>query len=116
MKVTTLSESPSYITPEGKMTPLMANENLSVIHLELPMGLRVPPHSHPFPGIILLTSGSVTLTGEEEKLLHEGDIVEIPADYPAGLYANEASKAILLSAPSRYKDLKEMYERFNHIF
>jgi len=116
MKVTSFKNSRSYETSEGRMTPLLVKENLSVIHLDLPKGLQVQPHSHPHPGILFLITGSITMQGDEEITLHEGDIAEIPADYTVGLYANELSRAVLLSAPSRYRDMNELYDCFDKIF
>ena len=116
MNVIELLKNPSYDTPEGKMTPLLVNKNLSVIHLELPAGMEVTPHSHPHEGIFMLISGSVSLVGDEPKEMKEGDIAVIPPGYPVGINSHSSSKAVLLSASARYESIEELQDRLNQLF
>ncbi len=93
------------------MKPLFVSEELKVIHLKIPAGLTVHPHSHPNPGTIILLKGSVRLNAEDPVLLREGDVAHIPADYTVGLESEIEAEALLVSSPSGYRNIEELYKR-----
>ncbi len=93
------------------MKPLFVSEELKVIYLKIPAGLKVRPHSHPNPGNIILLKGSVKFTAENPVILQEGDMAHVPADYTVGLESEVEAEALLISSPSGYKTIEELYER-----
>ena len=93
------------------MKPLFVSEDLKVIHLKIPAGLKVRPHSHPNPGNIILLKGSVSLNAEDQVLLQEGDMAHIPADYTVGLESGSEAEALLISSPSGFLNIEEHYKR-----
>lgn len=98
-------------TPEGIMKPLLVTEYLKVIHLKIPAGLKVTPHSHPTPGNIILLKGAIKLNAEDPVFLKEGDVASIPADYVVGLESETEAEAFLVSSPSGFKNIGELYQR-----
>lgn len=98
-------------TPEGIMKPLLVSEDLKVIHLKIPAGLKVKPHSHPTPGNIILLKGAIKLNAEDPVSLNEGDVASIPAGYVVGLESETEAEAILVSSPSGFTDIGELYRR-----
>lgn len=94
------------------MAPLFADENVSILHLNLPAGLQMKPHSHPATMIMIMTKGSVTVIGKEAVDISTGDLAYFPGGTDMGLDCYEDSEAILLTIPSRYKRTEEFRETF----
>ena len=115
MIVHRFSELKEFPTSEGVMKPLIVSEDLKVIHLKIPAGLKVHPHSHPHSGNLFLIKGLIRLKGEDSVVLKKGDMVHIPADYTVGLESEEESEALLISSPSGYKSIEELYRRLEGI-
>lgn len=111
MIISRFNELKEFQTPEGIMKPLFVSEDLKVIHLKIPAGLEVRPHSHPNPGNIILLKGSVRLNAENPVLLQEGDSAHIPADYTVGLESEGEAEALLVSSPSGFRNIKELYKK-----
>jgi quercetin dioxygenase-like cupin family protein len=111
MIISRFDELKEFQTSEGVMKPLFVSEELKVIHLKIPAGLKVRPHSHPSPGNLLLLKGAIKLNAVDPVLLQEGDVAHIPADYTVGLESETEAEALLISSPSGYKTIEELYER-----
>lgn len=116
MNVFKLKEAESFQTSEGTMTPLFVNEKVAVTHLKIPAGLKVRPHSHPGDGMLVLTEGSIKLTCEDPATLEAGDMAYVPGGTEVGLDCEEDSAALLLSVPSKYKDVDEFREVLRKMF
>ncbi len=116
MKIYRFDESESFQTPEGLMTPLFANNHLTVTHLKVPAGIHVRPHSHPWDGILIIINGFVRLIGTTTFDMKAGDLAYIPAGFEVGLDCQEYFEAILLSTPSPYKTLEEFRNRLEGMF
>ena len=116
MKVFKLKEAESFQTSEGMMTPLFANEKVAVTHLEIPKGLNIKPHSHQGDGILILTKGSIKLTCEDPATLEAGDMAYVPGCTEVGLECGVDSAALLLSVPSKYRDVKEFRDVLRKMF
>lgn len=111
MIISRFDELKEFQTSEGTMKPLFVSEELKVIHLKIPAGLKVRPHSHPNPGNLLLLKGSVRLNAEKTVLLQAGDMAHIPADYTVGLESEAEAEALLISSPSGYRSINELYRK-----
>ncbi|WP_456329318.1 cupin domain-containing protein [Archaeoglobus sp.] len=109
MEVVRFNEMEEFNTPEGVMKPLFVSEKIAVIHLKIPAGLKVEPHSHPRDGIMILTKGRVRLASEREKAeINTGDLAFIPANFVTGLECEDDAEAILISLGAHYKTLDEL--------
>jgi len=105
MEVVRFNEMEEFDTPEGIMKPLLVSEKIAVIHLKIPPGLKVEPHSHPRDGIIVLTKGGVKLNDVE---LEAYDLAYIPTNFEVGMECKEEAEAILISISPDYKSLDEL--------
>ncbi len=105
MEVVRFEEMEEFNTPEGIMKPLFVSEKIAVIHLKIPAGLKVEPHSHPRNGMMILIKGRVKLNDVELKVY---DLVYIPANFEAGLECKEEAEAILVSIKPGYKSIEEL--------
>ncbi|HHV24983.1 MAG: hypothetical protein PHG79_04860 [Methanosarcina sp.] len=111
MIISRFNELKEFSTSEGIMKPLFVSEELKVIHLKIPAGLKDRPHSHPNPGNIVLLKGTVKFNAENPVILQEGDMAHIPADYIVGLESEAEAEALLISSPSGYKTIEELHKR-----
>jgi quercetin dioxygenase-like cupin family protein len=107
MDVYKLKNAESYQTSEGIMVPLFAYDNVSVVHINLPAGLQVKPHSHPAATIMIITKGSVKAIGNDAVDLGIGDLAFFPGGTEMGLESYEESEALILTIPSRYKRVED---------
>jgi quercetin dioxygenase-like cupin family protein len=98
----------SFPTPEGIITPIYASKKVAVMHIKLPAGLKVEPHSHDEDGILMVTKGSFRLTGDETIDLKSGDLVYVPEKVSAGIECDEDSEAVMLSVPSSYENVEAL--------
>ncbi len=105
MEIVRFNEMEEFDTPEGVMKPLFVSEKIALIHLKIPAGLKVKPHSHPRDGMIVLTKGRVKLNDAE---LGAYDFAYIPANFEVGLECKEEAEAILISIEPDYKSLEEL--------
>jgi len=115
MEVARAREVQPIHTPEGTMRPLLFGRNVSLIHLEVPVGLEVPPHSHPREGIVYCLRGNVELILEGQGVvslapdtagrLQPGQSVGLrnPGDCPAEL--------LLISSPPGARSAEELRAR-----
>ena len=101
---------------EGAMIPLFAYDNVSIVHLNLPAGLQVKPHSHPVATIMIMTKGFVKVIGKEAADIKTGDLAYFPGGTEMGLESYEESEAIILTIPSRYKRTEEFRETFKNYY
>lgn len=85
MDIYKLKDAESYQTSEGIMVPLFAYENVSVVHINLPAGLQVKPHSHPAATIMIITKGSVKAIGNDAVDLGIGDLAFFSGRYGDGI-------------------------------
>ena len=67
---------------------------LSFSWVHLKPGDSLLPHEHPMKGMIILTKGSVRLTGQKNLLLKEGDVVITPPFSSHGFDAIEESHGL----------------------
>ncbi|ACV24175.1 hypothetical protein [Methanocaldococcus fervens] len=105
MKVVRFDEMEEFNTPEGIMKPLFVSEKIAIIHLKIPSGLKVEPHSHPRDGMMYLIKGRVKLNNLE---LNANDFAYIPANFEVGLECEDEAEAILISVNPEYKSLDEL--------
>ena len=111
-------EAESFDTPEGTMTPLFVNEQVSIIRFSIPAGLTVPPHSHKSNSVAILLKGRLELTvGDEKKIVEENDVFFIPSDLVVGVSNPLQTTAELLAVayPSPYKSVGELKERLKSL-
>jgi quercetin dioxygenase-like cupin family protein len=104
----------SFDTPEGVMTPLFVNEQISIIRLSLPSKLAVPAHSHRNNIVAVVLRGRLEVfQGNERTALEEGDVFFTPADVALGISNPSQSDAEILavSYPSSYKSVEALKER-----
>jgi len=111
MIISRFNEAREFQTPEGIMKPLFVSDELKVIFLRIPAGLKVHPHSHPGPGNFLLLKGSVILHANDPVLLQEGDFAHIPAGYAIGLESRTEAEALLISSPSSFHSIEELCKK-----
>ncbi|RLG41903.1 MAG: hypothetical protein DRO01_02005 [Thermoproteota archaeon] len=107
MEVVRFNEMEEFNTPEGIMKPLFVSEKIVVIHLKIPTGLKVEPHSHSRDGIMILIKGKVRLISNDVDL-KVYDLVYIPVNFKIGLECKEEAEAILISIEPGYKSLEEL--------
>ena len=105
MEIVRFNEMEEFDTPEGIMKPLFVSEKVAIIHLKIPPGLKVEPHSHPRDGAMILTKGRVKLNDTE---LEAYDLAYIPANFEVGMECEEEAEAILISINPDYKSLDEL--------
>ena len=59
-------------TGEGIMRPFLFSDNVTLIHLEIPVGMSAPPHAHPRQGVMVCLRGELeVLSGDDRH--HPGD-------------------------------------------
>lgn len=101
-------------TGEGVMRPFLFTDNVALIHLEMPPGLEVPPHSHPKDGLLYCLAGELEIfSGDERFTLNKGTAVTVPANVEVGV-ANKSeglAECLLVSAPPTFKSAEELKER-----
>ena len=82
---------------------------LGVAWVRLGPGQVLEPHRHPIRSMIVVCRGQGILIDTEEKPLHEGDIVLVPADYLHGFRGLEPGGveglSIQLEGLGLYEDL-----------
>ncbi len=111
MQIVRFNEVREYETSEGILKPLFVSEELKMIHLKIPAGLKEIPHPHRIPENVLVTKGSVRLNADTSVLLQEGDMVHIPAHCTAGLESEGEAEVLLVSFISKPTEGKEIPER-----
>ncbi len=115
MDVARVSDVAPVVTPEGAMRPLLFGEHLSAIHLEVPSGLAVPPHSHPREGLAYCLGGSVELAleGGRSVVLTADTAVVLRAGQAVGLRnpGPEPAKLLLVSSPPAATSAEELRAR-----
>ncbi len=114
MEIVKTSEVEPIHTPEGVMRGLVFGTAASLIHLEAPPGIVVPPHAHPNEALVFCLSGNVELT-------LAGKVIELSADSAAKVPAGEsigmrnpgpsAAKMLLISAPPVAASFQELKAR-----
>ena len=105
MEIVRFNEMEEFDTPEGIMKPLFVSEKVAIIHIKIPPGLKVKPHSHPRDGAMILTKGKIRLNDVELKAY---DFAYIPANFEVGMECEEEAEAILISVNPDYKSLDEL--------
>lgn len=108
MEIYRAEESESFSTPEGIITPIFASQKISIMNIKIPAGLKVKPHSHSEDGILIVTNGSIRLTGDSTIDLKTGDLVSVSGNTSAGLECDEEATALAISVPSNYKNVEEL--------
>jgi len=101
-------------TGEGIMRPFLFTDNVSLIHLEIPVGLEVHPHAHPKDGLLYCLVGQLEVFTEDRRfIITKGTVVTVPANIAVGV-ANKSDGAVeclLISAPPTFKSAEELKER-----
>ena len=105
METVRFDEMEEFNTPEGIMKQLFVSEKISIIHLKIPAGLKVEPHSHSRDGLMILIKGKVKLNDIELKAI---DLAYIPANFRVGMECKEEAESILISMNPEYKSLDEL--------
>jgi len=119
MEVVKAAEVEPIHTPEGSMRPLVFGTNASLVHLEVPPGMVVPPHAHPREGIVYCLSGSVELASGPQRtaLLTVGCAMRVQAAQEIGLRnpGKKPAALLLISSPpasSSAAELRAQIEAF----
>jgi len=111
-------EFESFETPEGKMTPLFVNEQLSLTKLRLPSKLAVPAHAHKNNIVVVILKGQLDLLeGDNRLTLKEGDVFFIPGGVLVGL-SNPYSidvELLSVSCPPTYTSIDQLKERLRSL-
>jgi len=116
LEIHRFDETESFNTPEGLIIPLFASKKISVMHIKIPAGLKVQPHSHKEDTILILIKGSIRLTGDEPINLMAGDLAYKSGDSLAGIECEEDSVAVVLTIPSSYENVEELCSALRSIF
>jgi quercetin dioxygenase-like cupin family protein len=109
-----LDDLESIDTFEGLMSPISANEHVSIIYNTVSPQLHVHPHVHNNAYALLLLKGAITLVLTDEHFhLSEGSVAIIPAGEMAGFsnHSEDTPAAMLMiSFPSKYTSLDGLKE------
>ena len=101
-------------TGEGTMRPFLFTSSVSLIHLEIPAGLEVHPHSHPKDGLLYCLAGQLQVFSDDERLtITRGTAITVPANVAVGV-ANKSDASVeclLISSPPAFKSAEEFKER-----
>lgn len=98
MQIIRFNELKEFPTSEGIVKPLFSSEELKMIYLKIPAGLKEHPHPHHAPQNLLVLKGSVRLNVDMPFLLREGDMAHIPADSVIGMESDGDAEALLISS------------------
>lgn len=101
MIITRFDKTKEIPTSEGIVRPLFVSDDLKVIFMKIPAGLKVSPHPHPYPDNFLLLKGSVVLHAKDPELLLEGDLAHIPSGTAFGIECKKDSEALMISSTVR---------------
>jgi quercetin dioxygenase-like cupin family protein len=96
-------------TGEGEMRPFLFSKNLSLIHLDIPPGLNVTPHSHPSEGYLYCLEGEMELVSEEAIISIQRDAaVIVPAGVPCGIrnVTENPVRCLLISSPPKFASVE----------
>ena len=92
---------------EEQLNPLLARKvihgrNMTVARIRLQKSAVVPLHTHPNEQITMLERGALRFViAGTERILHAGEVLEIPPDAPHLVEALEDSLAVDLFSPAR---------------
>ena len=118
IKVYKINEAPRVETGEGIMRPFLFTENVSLIHLEIPKGLRITPHAHPKQGLLYCLSGELEVFSENERFtIAGGTAIVVPPNVAIGVNNNSGGsvECLLISPPPTFKFAEELKERLRQI-
>ncbi len=115
MKRFSSAQQKSFNTPEGVMTPLSANEDFSIIRINMPKGLWVERHSHQKAVIVLVTKGQILFDDGESHLANSNDVLEYGAEEEIGFKALEDSEAIFITKEPTWPSLESIYDLFQSL-
>lgn len=114
IKVFKIGATEGIPTAEGIMKPFLFTENVSLIHLEIPAGMKVAPHAHSKEGILYCLKGNleVSLVGNQFTI-NERTAIVTPANTEVGINnsSNAPVECFLISAPPTFKSAEELKER-----
>ncbi|MFB6106396.1 MAG: cupin domain-containing protein [Halobacteriaceae archaeon] len=100
-----VSDAESHEIADGVvLTPLVFGERMSVQHVRVEPGGRVPEHDHPHEQTGYVTRGELVFeSGSEEQTLSEGASYAIPGDQPHAVEnrTEETAVAIDVFSPPR---------------
>ena len=113
IKVYKVEDQEEILTGEGTMRPFLFTENLSLIHLEIPPGMDVKPHSHPKDGHLFCLEGELEVVcGDEKFTVTRKTAMVVPANVICGI-SNKTEvpvECLLISAPPTFKSAEEIKE------
>ena len=118
IKIFNANDTEGLKTGEGIMSPFLFTNNVSLIHLELPAGTEVTPHSHPKEGLLYCLSGDLEVFSDNERFtISRGTAIVVPANLAVGVSNKSAApvECLLISSPPTFKSLEELKERLRQI-
>ena len=101
MIITRFDKTKEIPTSEGIVRPLLVSDDIRVIFMKIPAGLKVPAHPHPYPDNFLLLKGSVVLHAQAPEQLEEGDLAHIPSGTAFGIECTKDAEALMISSPAK---------------
>lgn len=117
IRIQKIDDAEGLETPEGIMKPLLFGERLFCMHLEVPAGLEISPHSHPTEGIIYCLSGELVVESESENAtIGSGTSIIVPPDAVVGIknQQNAPATAIVVPSPPSVKSAEELKCLISH--
>lgn len=105
-------------TGEGIMRPFLFTDNTSLIHLEIPKGLRITSHAHPKQGLLYCLNGELEVFSKKERFIITGGTAIVVSPNVA-IGVNNSSgvsvECLLISSPPTFKSADELKERLGQI-
>jgi len=118
IKVYKVDDAPGMETGEGVMRPFLFTDNVSLIHLEIPKGLRINPHAHSRQGLLYCLNGKLEVfSGSERFIITGGTAVVVSPNTAIGINNNSSgsAKCLLISSPPLFRSAEELGERLRQI-
>lgn len=114
IKIFKISDTAGLETGEGIMRPFLFTDNVSLIHLEIPAGIEVAPHSHPKEGLFYCLNGELEVFSEKERFtITKGTAIVVPANVSVGVSnkSDASVECLLISSPPTFKSAEELKNR-----
>lgn len=103
----------AYVPDEGiELRPLVSSEDLMVVRVDIAPSATLQVHEHPHEQAGYVAEGSFTFTGDETRVVEEGDGYYVPPGHRHGVEGGD-DHAVAIDA---FTPAREGYrERFDHL-